>query len=96
MRLFRVPIEVVTPTSYLEGAAELLSEAISWPQPKMHHTYNRIKVGESIYEVVDRHYNTIRKPVPFLVAAVWYLIDGLRYVFRSIFSGHTSRQGVMG
>ena len=96
MRLFRVPIEVITPTSYSEGAAELLSEAISWPQPKMHHTYNRIKVGESIYEVVDRHYNTIRKPVSFLVAAVWYLIDGLRYVFRSIFSGHTSRQGVMG
>ena len=96
VRLFRMPIETVSPTSYSEGAAEVLAAAISWPQPKKHHTYNRIKTGDSLFEVVDRHYNTIRKPSQFLVAAVWYLIDGMRYVYRSVFKGHASKKGVIG
>jgi len=82
-RLYRVPILDASQDSYSEGAPELLSDAISWPQKGMNHTYNRIRIGETLFEVVDRHYNTLRKPIPFLSAVVWYLIDGVRYVFRS-------------
>lgn len=83
-RLHRIPIEKISPSSYCEGSPELLSDAISWPQPKMHHTYNCIMSDEIMVEVVDRHYNTIRKSLSFLVAAGWYFIDGLRFLFRKL------------
>ena len=83
-RLHRVPIEEISNDSYSEGTPVLLEDAILWPQSQMHHTYNRIKIGEVLFEVVDRHYNTIRRPVPFIVAAIWYLIDGTRYVLRRV------------
>ena len=92
-RLYRVPVLDVSQDSYSEGAPDLLSDAISWPQPGMHHTYNRIRIGETLFEVVDRHYNTLRKPIPFLAAVVWYLIDGVRYLFRSFSHSSNTTQG---
>ena len=92
-RLYRIPILDASKDSYSEGAPDLLSDAISWPQPGMHHTYNRIRMGETLFEVVDRHYNTIRKPIPFLVAVAWYLIDGVRYIFRSFSQSPNAKQG---
>lgn len=93
IRLFMVPVDGVSPDLYSEGVPEVLSEAVSWPQPRRHHTYNRILAGGDLLEVVDRHYNTIRGPVPFLSAVAWYLVDGMRYVFRTAFRTHDSEQG---
>ena len=93
-RLHRVPILEVSAAAYSEGSPDLLSDAISWPQPGMHHTYNRIRMGATLFEVVDRHYNTIRKPIPFLLSAMWYVIDGVRYVFRLFSHSFNARQGV--
>ena len=83
-RLYRVPVLEVSTDSYSEGTPDLLSDAISWPQQGMHHTYNRILVDDALFEVVDRHYNTIREPISFLSAVMWYLIDGVRHVFRLV------------
>jgi len=45
-RLFRVPIEELSPTSYREGRAELFHTG-------MRHTYNRAQTPEGLIEVVD-------------------------------------------
>lgn len=84
-RLFVIPIECVSANTYFEGTPILMSDALSWAQPGMCHTYNRARRGDLLFEVVDRHYNTVRAPIPFLIAVVWYVLDGIRYVFRSLF-----------
>jgi len=83
-RLYRVPIVQLTPERYEEGEPELLSEAIVWPQPLPHHTYNRLTWNDSEFEVVDRHYNTIKSGRNFVNAIAWYLVDGLRFCFSRV------------
>ena len=94
IRLFRVPVERISTSSYSEGHPELLSEAVAWPQSARHHTYNRVQTDKTLFEVVDRHYNTIRNPIQLLVASFWYLIDGMRYVLRKTFNAPTPEHGV--
>lgn len=81
-RLFRVPIVQLTSERYEEGRPELLSEAIRWPQPLSHHTYNRLEWGASRLEVVDRHYNTVKRGRNFASALFWFLVDGVVQVLR--------------
>lgn len=83
-RLFCIPISELTPDSYCEGEAKLLTDVIGWNQNGLHHTYNRLVVGDCMFEVVDRHYNTFKSPLAFMEAVMWYIIDGFRYVARKI------------
>ena len=79
--LYRIPVLEISPSVYREGTAELLADAISWPQHMMHHTYNRIEDGGNVVEIIDCHYNTFKRPLSFLLSALWFVLDGLRYVF---------------
>lgn len=82
-QLFRVPVLQLTPERYEEGHPELLSESIRWQQPLLHHTYNRLKWGDSKLEVVDRHYNSIRRGRALISAFWWFLLDGFRLLMSS-------------
>ena len=84
-RLFCIPIVELTPDSYVEGEPKLLADVIGWEQNGLHHTYNRLETGDGLLEVVDRHFNTLKPPLAFMEAAMWYVIDGFRYVLRSVF-----------
>lgn len=81
-RLFRVPVVQLTPEQYEERQPELLSEVIRWPQPLPHHTYNRLEWNASRLEVVDRHYNTVKRGLDFMSAFIWFLVDGVVQVLR--------------
>ena len=81
-RLFCIPIVKLTPDSYGEGDPNLLADEIGWRQNGLHHTYDRIWSNQHLIEVVDRHYNTFKSPLAFVEAAMWYVVDGSRYVVR--------------
>ena len=83
-RLYRVSVMELSTSSYSEGSPVLLQDAISWVQPEMHHTYNRVRQGDMFFEVVDRHYNTFRKLMPFMISAFWCFMDGIRYIMRMV------------
>jgi hypothetical protein len=84
IRLYKIPIERVSEKLYSEGMPDLLQDVIFWSQSKMHHTYNRIRYGIELVEVIDCHYNSIRPPVSFLVAMFWYFVDGTRYIIQKL------------
>ena len=84
-RLYRIPIDRLSAEEYAEGTPEPLADAVSWPQPCLHHTYNMLSGPGRKTEVVDRHYNTLKGPVGFLASAVWFVLDGVGYVVKGLF-----------
>lgn len=76
-QLFRVPVLQLTPNRYEEGCPESLSESIRWPQPLPHHTYNRLEWDASKLEVVDRHYNAVKRGRHLAAALFWFFVDGV-------------------
>ena len=81
-RLFYIPIIELTHDLYVEGEPNILADKIGWRQSGLHHTYNRIWSDQHLIETVDRHYNTVKRPVQFLSAAIWYIVDGIKYLTR--------------
>ena len=79
-RLYRIPIDKLSAEEYAEGVPELMANAVSWPQPGLHHTYNVLLASYRKIEVVDRHFNTLKSPVGFLASAMWFVLDGACYV----------------
>lgn len=53
-RLWRIPVEELSPAHYREGWAELF-QMDNWPPPAdKRHTYNRLETLDGTYEVIDR------------------------------------------
>ena len=84
-RLYRIPIDRISAVEYAEGEPELLSDAVSWHQSELHHTYNMLLGTGRKVEVVDRHFNTLKGPFCFLVSAIWFVWDGACHVAQRIF-----------
>ena len=72
IRLWKVPVEEVSSTSYREGAPSLLVSESDEPVA-MKHTYNRISWGNHFLEVVDIHHDVFR-PVGEIVCRLWKAI----------------------
>lgn len=66
-RVFKVPILKISPTEYLEGDAQLVFPRGQWG---MHHTYNRLAVGNDLYEVIDVHGFKFKGPLDLI--STWF------------------------
>lgn len=84
-RVYRIPIIEMSPEKYSEGAPEKLAEAINWPQSELHHTYNKLVCSHGTIEVVDRHFNTFKGPWAFCASVMWFIVDGVGYLIKSVF-----------
>lgn len=59
IRLWKVPVEELSPTSYREGLASILIGELDRPKG-MKHTYNEIVIGSDRLCVVDVHHDVFR------------------------------------
>ena len=67
-RVFRVPVEALTPEDYREGRAELLIDAASEPCGRKH-TYNEIQTPQGKMVAEDVHHDVIY-PVGMLMRRI--------------------------
>lgn len=59
IRLWKVPVEEISPTSYREGVASVLIDEFDMPKGRKH-TYNEIIIGGDRLCVVDVHHDVFR------------------------------------
>ena len=60
-RLFKIPIEKLTPTEYQEGCASILLDQTTWPH-KLKHTFNLMDVDGQHMSTFDTHHK-VRMPI---------------------------------
>lgn len=65
IRIWKIPVEEISPLSYLEGEPSVLIDVEDEPRA-MKHTYNRIEYDGQVMEVVDIHWDVLR-PLPMIV-----------------------------